>query len=104
MGDMMRNYAAHEWRQLCQAAFFELEPVKLLERIAQARSAVLDRIEDSLSKPIDGERYELRNALETLSTLRELAERDIDQLKKTVQTEHLDSRIRRSANRVHAGS
>jgi hypothetical protein len=44
-----------DWLQLCQAAFFELDPVKLLERIAEARSAVLDRIEDRLSKPINGE-------------------------------------------------
>lgn len=35
-----------DWRQLCQAALFELDPVKLLERIASARSAVLDCAED----------------------------------------------------------
>jgi hypothetical protein len=64
------------------SCFFELDPVKLLERIAEARSAVLDRIEDRLSKPINGEQYALRNALETLSTLHELAERDICAQKK----------------------
>jgi hypothetical protein len=79
------NDATHpEWRQLCQAAFFELDPVKLLERIADARSAVLDQIEDVLSKPINSEQSALRNALETLSTLRELAERDISEWKKPV--------------------
>jgi hypothetical protein len=41
------NDATHpEWRQLCQAALFETNPVKLLKRIAHARNAVLDRIED----------------------------------------------------------
>jgi hypothetical protein len=45
------NNAAHpEWRQRCQAAFFETNPVKLLERIADARHAVLDRIEDGFTK------------------------------------------------------
>ena len=55
MSDISRKDAAQEWRQLCQVAFLELDPVKLLERIAVARSAVLDRIEDGLSKPIIGD-------------------------------------------------
>ena len=81
MSDIIRKGAAQgaaqEWRQLCQAAFFELDQIKLLERIAKARSAVLDRIEDTLPKPINDEQHTLRNALATLSTLHELAERDI---------------------------
>jgi hypothetical protein len=89
MSDTFRNDAAHEWRQLCQAAFFELDPVKLLERIAVARSAILDRVEDT--KPNNSEQYALRKALETLSTLCELAERDIGELKKTVQTQNPNS-------------
>ena len=52
MSDIIGNDAAHpEWRQLCQAALFETNPVKLLERIAHARNVVLDRIEDGYSKP-----------------------------------------------------
>jgi hypothetical protein len=74
MSDPIHSRAVHEWRQLCQDAFFELDPIKLLERIAEARSAVLDRIEDTLAKPIIGKQCALRNALETLSILRELAE------------------------------
>jgi hypothetical protein len=36
------NDATHpEWRQLCQAALFETNTVKLLERITLARHAVL---------------------------------------------------------------
>src|SRR5712691_12863287 len=94
MSDIIRKDAAQEWRQLCQAACFELDAVKLVERIAEARSAILDRVEDNFSKPTNSEQYALRNALGTLSTLRELAERDIGELKKTVQTQNPDSGIR----------
>jgi hypothetical protein len=54
----------------------EPDPAKLLQRIAEARSAVLDRIEDGFSKPSDGEQLAQRDALETLTTLRKIAERD----------------------------
>jgi len=77
MSDTIRKDAAQEWRQLCQAACFEVDAVKLVERIAEARSAILDRVEDNFSKPINSEQYALRKALATLSTLHELAERDI---------------------------
>jgi hypothetical protein len=56
---------------------------KLLQRIAEARSAVLDRIEDGFSKPSDGEQLAQRDALETLSTLRKIAERDTGEQRKT---------------------
>ena len=70
------NDAAHpEWRQLCQAALFETNPVTLLERITRARHAVLDRIEDGYSKPKNGEQAALRQALATLDTLRRITER-----------------------------
>src|SRR6266851_4426268 len=82
MSDIIRKDAAQEWRQLCQAACFELDAVKLVERIAEARSAILDRVEDNFSKPTNSEQYALRNALGTLSTLRELAERDIGELER----------------------
>jgi hypothetical protein len=48
--DIIRDDAA-QWRQCCQAAFFELDPIKLLVRIPAARSAALDRIEDRFSRP-----------------------------------------------------
>jgi hypothetical protein len=93
---------ATQWRQLCQTAVFELEPATLLQRVVEARSAVFDRIEDIHSKPMTREQYELRNALETLSILQELAERDIGELKKTAQSRHLDS-ISQRARRLHMG-
>jgi len=70
------NDANHsEWRQLCQAALFETNTVKLLERIAHARNAVLDPIEDGCSKPPTSEQAALRDALATLDCLRRITER-----------------------------
>jgi hypothetical protein len=70
------NDANHlEWRQLCQAALCETNTVKLLERIAHARSVVLDRIEDGYSKPPTSEQAALRDALATLDSLRRITER-----------------------------
>ena len=63
-------------------------------QIALARSAILDRVEDNFSKPNNSEQYALRKALEMLSTLREFAERDIAELKKTVQTQNPNSGMR----------
>ena len=90
MGDIIRDDAA-QWRRCCQDAFFELDPIKLLVRITAARIAVLDRIEDRLSKPSQEEACALRSALGTLNMLRELAERDIGEQKKTAQTQYLDA-------------
>ena len=68
------NDADHpEWRQLCEAAFLETDPVKLLVRIADARVAILERIE-GCSKSND-ERAKLWDALATLDGLRRIAER-----------------------------
>jgi hypothetical protein len=57
MSDIIPNYAAlaPQWKQLCIAATLELDPSKLLQRIAAARTAVLDRIEDGFSKLSDHE-------------------------------------------------
>ena len=63
-----------DWRQLCQAALLEPNPEQLLERIARARNAVLDRIEDGHSKTTNGEQAALRNALATLDSLRRITE------------------------------
>ena len=101
MTNIIRDDAA-QWRQLCQNAVFELEPATLLQCVVEARSAVFDRIEDIHSKPITGEQYELRNALKTLSILQELAERNVDELKKTAHTAHLDS-ISQRAYRFQTG-
>jgi len=76
MSDIIGNDAAHpEWRPLCPAALFETNLVTLLERIAHARNAILDRIEDGHSKSPNGEQAALRQALATLDSLRRITER-----------------------------
>ncbi len=70
------NNAAHpEWRQLCQAALVELNPLKLLECIAHARRVILERIEDGYKKPPTSEQIALLDALSTLDSLRRITER-----------------------------
>jgi len=76
-------HAAPQWKQLCEAALFELDPAKLLLRIAEARSAILDEIEDGFSRPSNSEQTALRDALETLRTLRTIAERGNNAERKT---------------------
>ena len=75
MSNIEQTHFLPDWRQLCQAALFETNPVKLLERIAHARNAVLDRIEDGHSKSPNREPAALREALATLDTLRRITER-----------------------------
>ena len=62
--------ASLRWRSLTRQ--------NLPQRIDEARSAVLDRVEDRFStKSSDGEQFELRNALEALSVLRKFAQSEI---------------------------
>jgi len=75
MSNIEQTHFLPDWRQLCQAALFETNPVKLLERIAHARNAVLDRIEDGYSKSPNADEAALREALATLDSLRRITER-----------------------------
>jgi hypothetical protein len=81
------GHAVHDWlaaeAELLNGHSATAADLDLLQRIAEARSAVLDRIEDGFSKPSDGEQLALRDALETLGTLRKIAERDTVEQKKT---------------------
>jgi len=63
---------SHHWWQLCQIALWETDPAKLLVGISNARSVVLDRIEDCSKS--DGERAALRKALSKLDSLRRITE------------------------------
>ena len=84
MSDTIRNDAAHShWKRLYEAAILELDPAKLLQRIALAQSAVLDQLEDDFSKPSAGKQLALQDALHMLSTLRMIAERDIGEQRRT---------------------
>ena len=75
MSNIAHSPFVSDWRQLCQAALFETNPVTLLERIAHARNAVLDRIEDGYTEPLNGEEHDLRDALNALESLRRVTER-----------------------------
>jgi hypothetical protein len=79
MGDIITIHAPHapQWKRLYEAAILELDPAKLLQRIAGAQSAVLNQMEDNVSKPSDPQQFALHDALHMLSTLRTIAERDI---------------------------
>jgi hypothetical protein len=66
--------ASPQWRSLYEAAVLELNHDKLRERIAEARHAILDRMED-LSRSKGGtEDEELMNALTVLGDLRKVAD------------------------------
>jgi hypothetical protein len=68
------SFYKNEKAQLCQAGMLEGDPVKLLERVARARSVVVDRIEDGHTKLLNGEHH-LRDSLTTPDSLRRIAER-----------------------------
>ena len=59
------------WRQLCELALSEPDPEKLLEKVAEARNAILDCIEDGREENLEG--TALRAALGTLSRLQKVA-------------------------------
>ena len=64
------------WRQLYESALLELNRNRLLERIAVARRAILDRAEEIMTKPPSDEQRALYSALRTLRTLEDVAARE----------------------------
>jgi hypothetical protein len=61
-----------DWKDLYQLAAAEMDPAKLRHRITEARDAILDRVEDSLTKHGDyKEHQELTDALNGLRVLRQ---------------------------------
>jgi hypothetical protein len=64
------------WLRLCHYALCERDPFKLVERITEARSAVLDQL--AFPNVPSAERAALHEALEMLVALREIAERDLE--------------------------
>ena len=75
MSNIEQTHFLPDWRQLCQAALIELNPVKLLDRIAHARGVIRERIEDGYKKPPTSEQIALLDALSTLDSLRRITER-----------------------------
>jgi len=67
------NRAFPQWRTLYEAAVLELDFDKLPQRIAEAKHAIMDRIEDLGWSGSGTENEELMNALTVLGDLRRLA-------------------------------
>jgi len=61
---------ASDWKPLYEAALFETDGSKLPERIIAARTAILDRIEESLTSPFPSEHRAMDDASETCGDLR----------------------------------
>ena len=80
------SYCVPQWKQLSIAALAERNPAKVPERLASARSAVLDQIEDNISRSSNHEQLTLRNALEALDVLRTIVQRKVAQ-RETLQRE-----------------
>jgi hypothetical protein len=74
MSDILSNDAA--WRKLCHAALCERDPQQLVQRIAAASSAVIDHIDSGFPNLSSAERLALRDALDMLIGLRDIANRD----------------------------
>jgi hypothetical protein len=80
------------WLRLCHCALCERDPFKLIDRIAEARSAVLHRL--GFPNLPNVEQTALQEALETLVALREIAERDLELCWANAQTSSFNSLAR----------
>jgi hypothetical protein len=60
-----------DWKELYQLAMLETDPAKLTPLIADANRPILDRIQETLTKPISSEQERLSDALCGLRTLRD---------------------------------
>ncbi len=75
-------FPARDWRELYLVANLEVDPVKLTQRINDARVAIMERLETTLAKPGSGEHQEMYDALNGLRVLCQECE---DQMRKTLQ-------------------
>jgi hypothetical protein len=64
-----------QWKQLYESAILELDNRKLPGRIAEARSAIYDRAEETLTSSLLAERRALNNALHALQILEAVTSR-----------------------------
>jgi hypothetical protein len=64
------------WKRLYEAAVLELDNSKLPERIAEARRAIHDRAEETLTYSLQAEHRLLNNALHTLQILEAVVARE----------------------------
>ena len=69
MPSMSNSNAGSDWKSLYDAAVHETDRSKIPQRIAAARGAILDKIEDSLRHPAVGEHCAMDAALRNLRRL-----------------------------------
>ena len=60
---------ASDWKQFYEAALLETDGSKLPERLTAARTAILDKIEESLTSPLPSEHRAMDDALRNLRRL-----------------------------------
>ena len=73
---MEHSHSSHaDWQALYEAAMLEADVDKLPELITVARSAILDRIEESLTHPVPGEQRAMNYALRMLQRLAQTSNR-----------------------------
>jgi hypothetical protein len=67
----MRNVSPspQDWRRVYFAAVLEMDPAQLTQRVNEARQAILDRIQELLTKPTSFEHTDMYNALNVLRGL-----------------------------------
>jgi hypothetical protein len=61
-----------DWKPLYEAALLETDVAKLPERITAARTAILDRIEETFVHSLPGEQRAMDEALRNLRSLAQL--------------------------------
>ncbi len=69
---MQSAHSSPHWKPLYEAALLETDGSKIPERITTARSAILDRIEESLTNPLASEQRAMDNALRRLRRLAQI--------------------------------
>jgi len=70
------NRASQQWRALYEAAVLELDHGKLLQPIAEAQHAIMDRMEDLSRSEGRSESEALMNAPNALRDLHKMADSD----------------------------
>jgi len=64
------------WQEIYQAALLELDNGKMVQRISEARHAILDRAEEILTSSPSDERGALNDALQALRVLEQASARE----------------------------
>jgi len=69
ISSMLTADSNSDWKSLYEAAVCETDRSKLAERVATARSAILNHIEESVRNPVVGEHCAMDAALRNLRRL-----------------------------------